>query len=345
MGELFVAMNAAMLSELNDRYDRACKRLLSDKRVLGWILHECLEEYADIDPIEIAENLIEGTPEVGSAPVHADADATYRIMGMSTEDSSIAEGTVFYDIRFSARVPCSDELMGMIVNVEAQGEFYPGYPLLKRAGYYCARMISSQYGRVFAHSHYEKLQKVCSIWVCPNPPTRMRNTVTRYAVAEEYLVGAAKASKSEYDLVEVVLVCPDGDRQEKGDGILRLLGTLLASERSVEEREAIIGEEFGIALTQDFSDGLVEMSNVSVGLQRRWFQQGMQAGIEQGVKQGIEQGLQQGIERERVRSMATIRDLSRALSQQGRLAELDDALSDDETFQRYLDEFGLTLEC
>ena len=87
------------------------------------------------------------------------------------------------------------------------------------------------------------------------------------------------------------------------------------------------------------------MSNVSVGLQRRWFQQGMQAGIEQGVKQGVEQGLQQGIERERVRSMATIRDLSRALSQQGRLAELDDALSDDETFQRYLDEFGLTLEC
>ena len=34
------------------------------------------------------------------------------------------------------------------INLEAQNDFNPGYPLLKRAVYYCVRMISSQYGTV-----------------------------------------------------------------------------------------------------------------------------------------------------------------------------------------------------
>lgn len=49
------------------------------------------------------------------------------------------------------------------INLEAQNDFNPGYPLLKRAVYYCGRMISSQYGTVFVKSHYEKIQK---IWEC-----------------------------------------------------------------------------------------------------------------------------------------------------------------------------------
>ena len=34
-----------------------------------------------------------------------------------------------------------------MINVEAQNDFYPGYPLVKRGIYDCSRMISPQYGR------------------------------------------------------------------------------------------------------------------------------------------------------------------------------------------------------
>ena len=54
--------------------------------------------------------------------------------------------------------------------MEAQNQFYPGYPLIKRGIYYCCRMVSSQYGTVFTSSHYEKIKKVYSIWICTNPP-------------------------------------------------------------------------------------------------------------------------------------------------------------------------------
>ena len=68
------------------RYDALCKRLLSEKWILGWIMKSCLEEYRDCTPREIVERYIEGTPQVGEEPVFAD-DAP-RIHGMGNEDAS-----------------------------------------------------------------------------------------------------------------------------------------------------------------------------------------------------------------------------------------------------------------
>ena len=356
------AMIAAEIRRARDGYDRACKRLLSEKEVLGWILHECLDEFKDVSPSEIASTYIEGNPEVGTLPLHAD-DAASLVVGMNSEDTSLDEGTVWYDIRFHALVPGTDQRMGMIVNVEAQGDFTPGYPLLKRAMYYCGRMLSSQYGRVFAKSQYEKLQKVCSIWICPNPSPAFRNTVTSYAMAEQNLFGSAYSERSEYDLVEIVLVCPDGDRQQKGDGILRLLGTLIASERDVDERKAIINGEFGIPMTQQLSQEVSEMGSwLSKGLEERATErgielgieqgleqgitrgieqgiaQGIEQGLEQGIAQGIEQGIEQGLEQGRkqgiaqgeMRARQRIARLGALLAEQDRVDEFMQALSDDD---------------
>ena len=146
-------------------YDAACKRVLSEKAILARIMKSCLEEYKDCDVNDIAEKYIEGQPQVSAVPVLPDEGGTV-ISGMDTEDKSVREGTVTYDIRFRAIVPDSEEQIALIINVEAQNDFYPGYPLIKRGIYYCCRMISSQYGREFTGSHYEKIKKVYSIWIC-----------------------------------------------------------------------------------------------------------------------------------------------------------------------------------
>ncbi len=92
------------------------------------------------------------------------------IRGAQTEDSTIKEGTVTYDIRFYAVVPRSGEMASLILSIEAQNDFYPGYPIIKRGIYYCSRMISSQYGVEFVDNQYEKICKVYSIWICANTP-------------------------------------------------------------------------------------------------------------------------------------------------------------------------------
>ena len=361
---LAMGISATDIREHQDRYDRACKRLLSEKEVLGWILHECLDEFRDISPAEIAATCIDGDPEVGRTAVHAD-DAASLVIGLNSEDSSIDEGTAWYDIRFRALVPHTGNLVGMIVNVEAQGDFYPGYPLLKRAMYYCGRMISSQYGRVFTRSHYEKLQKVCSIWICPNPPVGFRNTITRFSMTDEQLVGNAKLDKAEYDLVEMVLACPDGDQQHKGDGLLRLLGTLIASEKGAEERTSIIRDEFGIAMSERLADEVVEMSNVSKGLEEMWYRQGVDRGYRDGMEKGLEEGQRAGFdEGQRIgydegqragleagkkagydegrrAGLELISALAAKLREQDRSEELSAALLDPEMMDRLLDECGL----
>lgn len=91
-----------------------------------------LEEYRDCEVKEIAEKYIEGQPQVGVVPVAPDETNAARIRGIHNEDASLTEGTVTYDIRFLASVPTSGELIQMIVNVEAQHRFHPGYPLIRR---------------------------------------------------------------------------------------------------------------------------------------------------------------------------------------------------------------------
>ena len=111
---------------------------------------------------------------------------------MNTEDVSLLEGTVRYDIRFLVSLSKEKAQIGLIVNVEAQNRFDPGYPLLKRGIYYCCRMISSQYGTEFTGADYGKLKKVYSIWLCTDPTVRFRNTINRYFVAENHMVGKEK---------------------------------------------------------------------------------------------------------------------------------------------------------
>ncbi len=102
----------------------------------------CLAEYENCDVCDIADKYIEGRPQISAVPVLPD-EGNPVIHGMVTEDKSRHEGTVTYDVRFGAVVPGSGERIRLIVNVEAQNDFCPGYPLLKRGIYYCCWMTPS----------------------------------------------------------------------------------------------------------------------------------------------------------------------------------------------------------
>lgn len=112
---------------------------------------------------------------------------------------------MFYDVRFDAIAPKSadsteqEEVIRLIINVEAQTKFKPGYPLTKRAIYYCSRMISAQHGPIFTKSEYGKIRKVYSIWICTQPSDDFENTLTRYSIKPEQLIGEAQEETENYD--------------------------------------------------------------------------------------------------------------------------------------------------
>ena len=107
-------------------YDAACKRLLANKIILAWLMKSCLEEYQDFDVEEIADKYIEGEPQITKIAVNPDETADCsgeQIKGDKTEDNTINEGTITYDIRFCAIVPRIEESIKLIINVESQNDF------------------------------------------------------------------------------------------------------------------------------------------------------------------------------------------------------------------------------
>lgn len=83
-------------------------------------MKECLQEYQNCTITQIAANFIEGNPQVSQTAVNPDE----MIQGLSTEDSTMHEGTITYDIRFFAIAPVSQKPIRLIINVEAQNDFY-----------------------------------------------------------------------------------------------------------------------------------------------------------------------------------------------------------------------------
>ena len=264
-------------------YDAACKRLLSEKIILAWIMKNCLEEYRDCDVEEIAEKYIEGTPQVGEVAVAPDeSNRVSMIQGAGNEDTSLTEGTVTYDIRFFAIAPVSGELIRLIINIEAQNVFKPGYPLVKRGIYYCSRMISAQYGTEFTQAHYEHIKKVYSIWIAMSPNKEWENTITRYRFVEEHLVGEGKEPVQNYDLITVLMLCLGGPGSESDNDILKLLNVLLSNETRADEKRKILQTEFDIPMTQTLEGRLTDMCNLSDGVEAR----GIAKGIERGRAEG-----------------------------------------------------------
>ena len=278
-------------------FDVCCKRILSEKIILAWIMKCCIPEYRKFEVAEIAERFIEGTPSVGRSLVHRNETEGWKIRGDNTEDSSLHEGRVTYDVKFHAILPGTGEITEMLINIEAQNDFYPGYPLIKRALYYCCRMISSQYGTEFGKGHYEEIKKVYSIWICMNPPQARENSITRYEIKEKDIVGKAGEKKANYDLFAAIMVCLgkqtmkwEGTKSTEEQQILRMLHVLFSKELSAEEKKTILEKEFYLPMTEKMEGEIGEMCNLSEGIWAEGMEKGMKKTILEFVRKKVIKG-------------------------------------------------------
>ena len=150
--------------------------------------------------------------------------------------------------------------------MEAQQDVNPGYPLTKRALYYCSRMISAQYGREFEKSEYGKLKKVYSIWICTDGPLYKQNTINIYSVKEDSLIGGHVEPVSNYDVLTVVMIYTAKDIVVLEDDVIKMLSVLLSRNLGAQERMNILENNFHIAMTEKVKQEVDEMCNLSQGV-------------------------------------------------------------------------------
>ena len=285
-------------------YDAVCKQLLSEKSILAWIMKYCVSECREM-AVEDIVRCIEASPSVSVTPVFPDEKNTTLINGMNTVNTSQDEGTVVFDILFAAMIPLPKP-MRLIINVEAQADFSPHYPLPSRAEYYSARLISSQKGREFTNSHYGDIKKVYTIWVCTDPPKYRENTIYTTSVRMKERSGRMDSLIKGYGLQRTAFIMLGNEEEKEAEGVLRLLDVLFRSEKSLEERKHILEEEFDIAMNEDMEMEVRHMCNLSKGVEDRGFRKGVVVGTENGIVKGREEGLKEGREEEKLNSIRSL---------------------------------------
>ena len=261
-------------SDAEKMYDEQCKKILSNKMMLAWIMKDCVWEFKNIPIIEIANKYIEGDPLIGKAKVF-DGET---IQGLPTEIINANHGKIFFDIRYKVMIPSHEETIELIVNLEAQNKFYPGYPLIKRGSFYSASMIVNQHGIEFGQLNYNKLKKVYSIWVAYNVPKYLQNTITRYDTTETNIVGNVREEKKNYDLQSVVMIYLGQPKDDIENNTLHILNNVLSSEVTAEEKLELLENKYGIKKTLKLQKELTHMCNLSRGI------------LDKGIGLGIEQG-------------------------------------------------------
>ncbi|MBR1742088.1 MAG: hypothetical protein IJ733_09525, partial [Lachnospiraceae bacterium] len=285
--------------EGNPKLDRAVKELLADKQVLARILKRVTDEFKD-EEIDTIMEAIEGEPDVSSVPAepgltNAPAEAT-KLAGESTESNIQGEGIYYFDIRFSARLPENKRLdfgIRIIVDLEGQYTYFPGYDVVTRGVFYAARMISSQSGTEFVGDDFGNMRKVYSVWLCMDPPDYAEDSIVRFHIAPEVMHGKfpeEKIAEMKYDLLDVVLVFISTGKNTEKDELCGMLGVLLDETVDKEDRLRTLEKDYGMKRTYELERGLDKMCDYSIGIAKKHFLQGVADGEKQGGIRGIEEG-------------------------------------------------------
>lgn len=268
----------------NAKYDNSVKLLFRNKEIIAPILKYVVPEYRDYSVEDIVRFIDADTitleMPVNDIPID---NIPIDMKDQGTEFSSITEKLIRYDLHFKSKNPelSEDEkdiLVMIYIDFEVQNDYSPAYPVIKRAVYYAARDISKQLGTITEKTNYSSIQKVYSIWVCNERiPKNMQNTVTRYTLQKQDVIGRAEEAVSDYDLMSIIII-RRGEEDSEEEIFKYLKAVFCADIEGIKEHVDIEDSE----VEQEVRD----MSGLGQAIMER----GIECGIEQGIEQGIERG-------------------------------------------------------
>ena len=288
-------------SDKEIQYDEKAKKLLGHKIILAHILVNTVDEFRGMNPKEVVK-YIEGEPYISVVPVDPgvtntkenkkdsksikDTKVTEQIIGLNTENSEINEGMIRFDIIFYVRM--KDGLTQMIINIEAQKEEPGKYKILNRAIFYICRMISSQKGRDFVNSEYNKLKRVYSIWICMNME---EDSLTHIHLNKNDIIGSHNW-KGDLELLNIVMIglTEKLTKKEEQYELHRLLSALLSPNLKVKEKLEIIEKEYNIPMENDIRKDVEEMCNLSQDIKEKAYEGGYADGEKSGYEAGEKSG-------------------------------------------------------
>lgn len=164
------------------------KELLKDHILMASILKAVVPEYKDVSEYDIAFKYIE--PE------------------SICDDTEISENE--YGLIFEAKSKERKIQIELKFDIKVQNDCGPGL-MSRRAVFDGAKMLDTQ------------VDKVCTIWICMNPPQDVSNTIVRFKIKKSDLFGTADTPNDDCDLLESVIISLGNEGNKPNIKIFNLL--------------------------------------------------------------------------------------------------------------------------
>lgn len=243
------------------QYDTAAKEILKDKILLSNILQPLLPELRSYNCEDVVKFLSE--PKIASVPL----EFTPKIDDKANESKIPNEGSVFFDIVFDLHIPAEKDPIKIIIDIEAQKNPHPGYDLVTRGFFYCARLVSSQLNRDFVIPKYNQISKTYSIWICMNEGIKNANTITRYHIDKTPILGNYEGEER-YDLMEVIMI-RIGNIPSRQKGVAQLLSIIYSKYLSIDEKTELLKGNYDLHISQSSKEVIGKMSNLGEGIREQ----------------------------------------------------------------------------
>ena len=281
--------------------DNNAKIILSNKYIMAWIIKECIEEFNDLEIIDIISCIEKTEYRVGMNP------GDLRIYGLSTEDNVPNEGIRYFDI-LTYLIRNDEKPIKVFLNIEPNGrEDGDGTISSPRKIFYAIRGVSRQLDREFVGQNYQDIKKFYSIWIILNSPREKENTITTNCIIQNPV--DLKGAKS-YDLFEVKTIYLG--RERCNNNLINMLNTLFSNDLNESEKIRILKNKYGVMISTEEKEVMHNMKGIAYGYLVTGIEQGIEQGkaegLEQGKAEGLEQGIEQGIEQNLADNIKSLMD-------------------------------------
>lgn len=263
-------------------YDTNVKFLLADKQILARILKYTIRECRGMEITDII-SCMDDDIEVAASVLDPGLANLGRVREDKTEDSVPGEGTIYYDIRFSAYL--GQMKTKFLINLEAQkltSYSVLGYHLENRIVYYLSRMVSAQKNTEFYRTDYDSLKNVRSIWICMD--SGKRGDSIEEINLERRTVYGDRDNSHRVELVQgiIINIRSDPGEETSRNALIAMLEVLL-SEMKVEEKKDILEKEYGMVMQVETEGRMQSMCNLS----EVFIEKGIQKGAINQSRQSI----------------------------------------------------------
>ena len=329
-----------------ERYDATLKELMSDHQFLSRILKRFVPEYKETSLYDLEFRFIESQSiQVASIPVGRNLTNAISpaIEGLNTEDKTLNEGNIYYDIVFKALYPNDQgKHIEMYINLEMQQRYHNRYEIEQRGLFYAARRFSSQLRTISGDTDYSILKKVYSIWLCmgEDVPDKVSNTATLYNISKTDIIGYINKDPIYHDLIDVIVIRING-KKEVSDPVMELLRTIVDGQMGAEDKIERL-KELGIREDQKIEEEVRDMGSFADAIERRALDKGFNRGLDQGYTKGIDQGIAQGITQGMDNEKERTTRLFRFLKDSGKTEELEQAMFDSDQRERLYRLYNIT---